>query len=295
MTDNLAALRLFVRVVRTGSISKAGREFSMSQPSASRAIAALENDVGAPLLMRSTRAITLTEAGADYLMRVEPILAALDEANQAARGGDQFRGELRVALPATFAIREVIPRLPDFLDQHPALRVNLLMDDHRQDLIREGIDVAVRFGLLTDSSATSRLLCMNEKVLAASPAYLKHVGNPTTPLDLEEHQFIIGPLDANSTNWSFELDGCVQSVRIEGRVTTSTNDGATAAAVAGLGIVSTGLMGCRAEFSDGSLVRVLEPWKMGALEVHAVFPAGRAAKLVARAFVRHLSSGLQSG
>ncbi len=267
----------------------------MSQPSASRAIAALEGDVGAALLLRSTRAITLTEAGAEYLARVEPILAALDEANQAARGVDQLRGELRVAVPATFAIREVIPRLPDFLGKHPALRLNLLMDDHRQDLIREGVDVAVRFGPLQDSSATSRLLCMNEKVLVASPAYLEHAGSPTTPLGLEGHHIIIGPLDANSTNWSFELDGRVQSFRIEGRVTTSSNDGATAAAVAGLGIVSSGLMGCRAELSNGSLVRVLEHWKMGAIAVNAVFPAGRAAKLAARAFVKHLSSGLQSG
>jgi DNA-binding transcriptional LysR family regulator len=243
--------------------------------------------------MRSTRAVVLTEVGADYLERIEPILAAFDEANQAARGADQLQGELRVALPATFAIREVIPRLSVFLDRHPALRVNLLMDDQRQDLLREGVDVAVRFGSLTDSNATARLLCMNERLLAASPGYLRRAGTPVTPAELADHQIIVGPPGVMSTSWSFERDGLVQSVRIEGRVTTSVNEGATAAAVAGLGIVSTGLMGCRAELSNGTLVRVLDDWQMGAVEINAVFPAGRAAKLAARTFVEHLTQSLQ--
>ncbi|AMM17648.1 LysR family transcriptional regulator [Burkholderia sp. PAMC 28687] len=293
MTDSISALKLFVRVVRTGSISKAGCEFSLSQPSASRAIAMLEKDVGAPLLMRSTRAVVLTEAGADYLSRIEPILAALDEANQAVRGADQLQGELRVALPATFATREVIPKLPAFLDRHPALRINLLMDDARQDLLREGVDVAIRFGTLADSNATARLLCRNQRVMVASPEYLSRAGVPDSPPDLSDHQIIIGP-SASMASWSFERDGRAQSIRLEGRVATSSNDGATAAAVAGLGIVGTGLMGCSAELSDGKLIRVLKDWDMGTTEIHAVFPAGRAAKLAAKTFVEHLISFLQS-
>src|SRR2546426_8242830 len=156
MNDRMAALRLFVRVARTGSFSRAGRELGVSQPSTSRIIAALERDVGTALLTRTTRAVVLTEAGSEYLARIEPILDALEEANQAARGTREVRGVLRVGLPTSIAIREVIPRLPGFLDQHPAPRTDLVMDDRRQDLLREGVDVALRFGVLADSSATAR-------------------------------------------------------------------------------------------------------------------------------------------
>jgi DNA-binding transcriptional LysR family regulator len=133
---------------------------------------------------------------------------------------------------------------------------------------------------------------MNEKLLAASAAYLGRSGTPATSSDLADHHIIVGPPGVSSTSWSFERDGRVQSIRIEGRVTASANDGATAAAVAGLGIVSTGLMGCRAELLNGTLIRILEGWQMGAVKVNAVFPAGRAAKLTARTFVEHLKSKL---
>jgi molybdate transport repressor ModE-like protein len=293
MTDSLAILKLFVRVARTGSISKAGRELGLSQPSASRAIAALEKDIGAALLTRSTRAVVLTEAGTDYLARIEPLLVALDEASQSARGGDELRGVLRVALPGSFATREVIPHLPAFLDKHPALRINLLMEDQRQDLLREGVDVAVRFGPLADSGATARLLCLNERLLVASPDYLRRAGAPANPADLTDHRIIVGPPGASAQGWSFERDGREVSIRVEGRITASSNEGATAAAVAGLGIASAGLMGCRAELASGALVEVLDNWRMDTVEIHAVFPAGRAAKAAARAFVEHLVGELK--
>src|SRR2546429_866687 len=128
MSDLLAPLRLFVRVARAGSFSRAGRELGLSQPSASRIIAALEREVGAALFTRSTRALALTEAGAEYLARVEPALAALEEADHAARGTGELRGVVRVAASSSFSVREVIPRLPAFLDKHPKLRVVLLMN-----------------------------------------------------------------------------------------------------------------------------------------------------------------------
>ncbi|NVH05530.1 LysR family transcriptional regulator, partial [Escherichia coli] len=119
MSDRLHALRLFVRVARAGSFSVAGRALQLSQPSVSRIIAGLEAEVGAALLTRTTRAVTLTEAGADYIARIEPILAALEEADHAARGTGELRGMLRVGVAASFAVREIIPRLPAFMAMHP--------------------------------------------------------------------------------------------------------------------------------------------------------------------------------
>jgi DNA-binding transcriptional LysR family regulator len=288
MTDNLTTLRLFVRVARTGSFSKAGREVGMSQPSASRAISALEAEVGARLLTRSTRAVVLTDAGAEYLGRIEAVLANLDEANQAVSGTGEIGGRVRLAVPAGIAIREIIPHLPELIATHPRLSVDMVMEDRMQDLIRDGIDVAIRFGVLADSTATARTIGINNRLIAASPAYLARHGVPATPTDLALHQLIIGPAGTKLKGWSFEQDSRVLSVRAEGRVSASTNDGAVAAAVAGLGIVSTGTWGCRAELADGRLTRVLDDWNMGSVEVHAVYPSGAATRRVARMLVDFL-------
>src|ERR1700761_6804651 len=150
MNDRFLSLQLFIRVARTGSFSVAGRDVGLSQPSASRIVAALEKDVGVALFTRTTRGVTLTEAGSDYLVRAEAILAALEEADHAARGTGELRGVLRIALSTSFAVRTILPRLAPFADRHPALRVEFIMNDERQDLIGEGIDVALRIGSLPD-------------------------------------------------------------------------------------------------------------------------------------------------
>ena len=150
MNDQLSALKLFARAARVGNFSSAGRELGLSQPSASRLIAALEEEVGATLFSRTTRAVTLTEAGATYLMRVEAILAALDDADHEARGTGEVRGSLRVGTSSSFVLREIIPRLPAFMKQHPALKIELVANDRYQDLVTEGIDVAFRFGALPE-------------------------------------------------------------------------------------------------------------------------------------------------
>ncbi len=286
MSDRLSALRLFVRVARTGNFSRAAREVGLSQPTASRIIATLEKEIGALLLTRSTRALALTEAGAEYLARVELALAALDEADHAARGTGELRGVLRVAASSSFTVHALIPRLDDFLRRHPKLRLMLLINDQRQALISEGVDVAFRFGALADSNATARRLGSIQRVLVASPAYLRRAGRPKVPADLNSHAIVVGPM--GSDRWTFEKDGRQVSLRLEGRVVVSANEGAVAAAVAGLGIASTGIIASRKELANRTLVRVLPDWQMGSVDVHAVFPAGRATKAAARALADHM-------
>jgi DNA-binding transcriptional LysR family regulator len=286
VSDRLSALRLFVRVARAGNFSRAAREFGLSQPSASRIVATLEREIGASLFTRSTRALALTEAGAEYLARVEPVLAALDEADHAARGTGELRGVIRVAAASSFTVHAVIPRLPDFLKDNPRLRVELLMNDLRQALISEGVDVAFRFGPLDDSTATARRLGSIQRVLVASPAYLRRAGRPKVPADLNSHALLVGPMAAD--RWTFEKNGRQVSLRPEGRVVVSANEGAVAAAVAGLGIASTGIIAARKPLANRKLVRVLPDWETGSVEVHAVFPAGRATKAAARALADHM-------
>jgi DNA-binding transcriptional LysR family regulator len=286
VSDRLSALRLFVRVARAGTFSRAAREFGLSQPSASRIVAALEGEIGASLFTRSTRALALTQAGAEYLSRVEPLLAALDEADHAARGTGELRGAIRVSAASSFTVHAVIPRLPDFLKDHPRLRVELLMSDLRQALISEGVDLAFRFGPLDDSTATARRLGSIQRVLVASPAYLRRAGRPKVPADLNSHALLVGPMAAD--RWTFEKNGRQVWLRPEGRVVVSANEGAVEAAVAGLGIASTGIIAARKPLASRKLVRVLPDWEAGSVEVHAVFPAGRATKAAARALADHM-------
>jgi DNA-binding transcriptional LysR family regulator len=291
MADRMSALRVFVRVARTGSFSRAARELGISQPSASRIIAMLEKEIGATLFTRSTRALSLTEGGAEYLMRVEAALAALDEADHTARGTGELRGLLRVAASSSFTEHMVIPRLDEFLGRNPKLRIVLLVNDQRQALITEGVDVAFRFGSLGDSTATARRLGSIERVLVASTTYLRRVGRPKVPADLSSHAIIAGSMGTD--DWTFEKDGRRVSVRLEGGLVISANEGVVAAAVAGLGIATTGIIATRKEIANRSLVRVLPNWQMDSVDVHAVFPAGRAVKAAARALADHITGAFR--
>lgn len=293
MNDRFFSLLLFVRVARTGSFSAAGRELGLSQPTASRIVAALERKVGAALLTRTTRAVTLTEAGIDYLARAEAILTALDEADHAARGTGELRGILRVATSSALATRAVLPRLSQFTDIHPGLRVEFTLNDQRQDLVGESVDVAVRIGPRSDSTAVARRVGVVHRVLVASPAYLKKAGTPAAPSDLPNHAVIVGPAGQSSEGWAFWRDGKATSVRVDGRFMLNGADGATAAAVAGLGILSTGHLSCLAELDNGALVRVLPDWEMGSADINVILPAGRAAKPSARAFADFVSAAFK--
>jgi len=290
MSDRLEALRLFVRVARRGSFSAAARERGVPQSTASRTIAALERDMAASLLVRTTRAVTLTDTGADFLARIEPILADLEEAEHLARGTGELRGLLRVGIGTALAMRLVIPQLKPFLDRHPALRVEMMLDDQHQDLVSDGVDVAFRFGVLADSTATVRKIATWKRTLAASPAYLAEAPAIEVPSDLSKHSVIIGPQGVR--DWVFRRDGTMSSIRIEGRLVIPAFEGALAAAAAGLGIVMTTLGASRRELEDGSLVRILPEWDLGTVDLHAVFTAGRAAKPSARALIGHLAAGL---
>ena len=293
MSDRLFAMRLFARVARTKSFSMAGNELGLSQPSVSRIVAQLEREIGAALMTRTTRGLTLTEAGSDYLSRIEQILTALEEAEHAARGTGELRGRLRVALTLGFGVREVIPLLPAFMRLHPALCIDLLMNDRHQDLVAEGIDVALRFGALLDSGAVARQLGASPRLLVASPAYLALTGSPESPESLAKHEVILGPLGVGLESCIFHRDGRTTTVQVEGRLTTSVNIAATAAAVAGLGIASVALWSCRSELTSGALVHVLPDWQMDPIQLHAVFAAGRAAKPSARAFADYLATALR--
>lgn len=293
MSEYLFPFRLFVRVAYTGSFSRAGRELGISQSSASRIIAALEHDLGAKLLVRTTRAVVLTPAGETYLANIEPILAAFDDANLATRGGAQHRGRLRLGIHSGVSLREVVPKLSEFLDFHPALSVDLVADQPNRDGIRERVDLALQVVAPEKATTSMRLVGSTPRVLVASPKYLLRRGMPNSPVELITHSIISGPSSSRAGSWYFSRNGRAVSVSVERRMTANAYEVAMASAVSGIGIMSTGLWSCKAEIDSGILVRVLENWDMGDIKLYALLPAGAASKTVACSLVTHLVSEFQ--
>jgi DNA-binding transcriptional LysR family regulator len=287
---DIFALKLFTRVARLGSFSAAARECNLSQSQASRIVADLEESLGARLLSRTTRAVVPTEAGCEFLARMEPILDALDEAEQSVREGGELRGILRLGLPSSIALREVIPRLSPFTERYPKLHVQILLDDKRQDLVRDAVDVSIRGGRLSDSSATAKLLATLSRVIVASPAYLERAGTPASPGELVGHRIIGGPATLVPNAWVFERAGKLETVELLPDLSTNDNEATVAAATAGLGITSTTEWACSRELQDGALVRLLTDWKTREIPVHAYFPAGRATRAAARTLIDFLAA-----
>lgn len=291
---DLQSLKVFVRVARLGSFSAAARECGLSQPQASRLVADLEESLGARLLSRSTRAVKPTDAGEEFLVRIESILAALDEAESGVRDDADLRGTLRIGMPASFGARVVLPDLAPFADRHPKLRIEIMLDDRFQDMVREAVDVTIRVGSRPDSSGTSRQIGVMDRIVVASPKYLAHAGTPRSPADLSSHRIVSGPAASSSSAWQFERNGETSSIAIEPRIVVNDTIGAVAAVRGGLGITSTTSWSCEDELEDGSLVRILGRWKMAALPIFAFFPSGRSARRSARVFVEFLANEIHA-
>jgi DNA-binding transcriptional LysR family regulator len=293
MSDRLQELAVFVRAAESGSFSRAGRELGLSQPSVSRIIGELEARLGVTLLLRTTRRITVTDAGALFLDRAREILAGIEDAEDAARGLDSLRGIIRLAIPVVYGTREIIPRLPKFLAAHPLLQVEMSVVDARQDLIAEGADVAIRLGDLDDSVFGARRLATLQRMVAASPAYLAAHGTPKTPADLAKHDCIFGPGNFGRDSWTFSRNGTEVSVNVRGRIHTDSGPGAFASVMAGLGIAMVSPVMAGPEIKTGALVPLLRGYKLTPVDVHAVFPGGPRPSAKVRALVDFLVAELK--
>ena len=293
MSDRLQELAVFVRAAESGSFSRAARELGLSQPSVSRIIGELETRLGVTLLLRTTRRITVTDAGALFLDRAREILAEIEDAEDAARGVDSLRGIIRLALPVVYGTREIIPRLPKFLGLHPMLRVEMTVSDARQDLVAEGADVAIRLGDLADSGFGARRLETLERMLVASPGYLKARGTPKTPADLAAHDCIFGPGNFGRDSWSFSRNGTETSVDVRGRIHTNSGPGVFASVMCGLGIAMVSTVMAGPEMKAGALVPLLRSYRLTPVDVHAVFPGGPRPSTKVRALVDFLAQDLK--
>ena len=285
--NNIGTLRLFARVARLGSFSAAARETGVGQSKVSRLIADLETQLGARLLVRSTRMVVPTEAGVEFLSQLEPILVALDEAEQRVRGASEFRGRLRISMPASAGARELIPRLAPFFARYPSLQPQVLLDDRHQDPFRNAVDIAFRVGG-QGIAMSSRVIARIPRVVVASPQYVAAFGAPAAPTALGYHQIIRGPAAATARAWTFEREGETLVIDPTPAISVEESEGAIAFAVSGLGMTSVSLWSCRREIETGILVCLLTDWSMPDIPVYACLPMGNATRRSAHAAVEHL-------
>lgn len=293
--DRFAALETFVAVVETGSFSAAARRLKIGQPAVSKAVAQLEDTLGVRLLLRTNRQRVPTEAGRAYFAYARRALDDAEEADQAARGSMALlSGSLRVCATVTFARLHVIPHMVPFLDAHPELSVNVVLDDRNVDLLEAGVDVALRMGELADSTMTARRIAQARRLVVATPAYLARAGRPTSPEDLAKHPAVIYDQGGGGSAWCFKGNGRETTVTLAGRFHVNAAEGVRAAVVAGIGLAVVSEWMVTPELAAGDVVEVLPDWELPPIDLWAVFPSGRRASAKARAFVDFVQSTLDS-
>ncbi|MFM0117772.1 LysR family transcriptional regulator [Paraburkholderia sp. RL18-101-BIB-B] len=284
--DRLTAMETFVCVIESGSFSAAARLLDVGQPAVSKSIAQLEERLAVRLLLRSTRGLTPTEAGQAFYERAKRAIEEADEAELAARGSaGALSGRLRVSAAVTFARLHIIPRLPSFLERHPDLNIDIILDDENIDLLEHGIDVALRMGVLGDSTMTARRLTRGRRCVVGSPAWFAKAGEPRTPADLVSHQAIVYEQAGGGNAWSFKRGNTETSIAVAGRIRVNAAEGVRAAVLADMGVAITSEWMFAPEIASGAVKQVLADWELPSIDLWAVFPSGRMVTAKARAFV----------
>jgi DNA-binding transcriptional LysR family regulator len=283
--DRLAAMDAFVRVVDAGSFSGAAKQLRIGQPAVSKAIVQLEERLSVRLLLRTTRGLTPTEAGRNFYERAKRSIDEADGAELAARGAaTTLSGQLRIQATVAFARLHVIPHLPRFLAQHPALDVDIVLDDRNINLVEAGIDIGLRVGQLVNSALTARKIAQCERRVIGTPSYFKAAGVPRIPADLVRHQVIIYEQPLGCPTWIFRQGATEASVSLGGRVRLNTTVGVRKCVLADLGVAIASEWMFAPELRDKTVKAVLADWSLPPVEAWAIFPTGRQASAKARAF-----------
>ena len=294
-------MKVFVRVVETGSFSAIARENATTQSSVSKQVAALEAHLGAKLLSRSTRSLSLTEAGEVFFPEARRLVSDFEAAEGRLRSGQaQLMGWLRVATSVGYGRRILMPRVQSFLEQHPAVRIDLRLSDGFTDLIEQGIDVAVRLGDLPDSNLLARKIGVSERVLVAHRSYFARLpgGGPQLqrPRDLTGHNCIVYTEVATQNAWEFiGPEGETESVRVAGNLQTNSSEAIRAAALSGLGVCHAPDWLLADELASGELMKLLPLWRSRPIPIHAVYPSHRRHVAKIEAFVSHINLAPAAG
>ncbi len=290
--EKTAGLLAFVRSVEAGNFSKAARAIGATPSAVSKSVAKLERRLGARLLHRSTRNLSLTNEGAAYYERVARLLRELEEADELIQGPSLPRGSLRVSAPIDLG-RLVLARLAgQFVDRYPGVRLELLLTDRNIDLVREGVDVAVRVGPLADSALIARRLASMSFVACAAPAYLDAHGTPASIDDLRQHNCLRYLTSGRPLDWTFLENGIAKTVSVAGNFDTDDGGALIAAACAGTGIAYVFRFQAQGYFSSGELVPILTQYATPSQNAYAVHAYSRHVSPRVRAWIDFLRDSI---
>lgn len=290
--DRVEAMRIFSQIAELGSFTQTAQSLSLPKASVSKAMQQLESQLGTQLLFRTTRRVTLTQDGELYYQRCKDLLADLDELNSYFRQtGDQLKGRLRVDMPVRLAKNAVIPRLAEFITQHPLLELEISSTDRRVDVIAEGFDCVLRVGNLNDSSLVAKPLGQLGCINCASSAYLEHYGIPQTLDDLKQHRLVdyVQTLGVKSRGFEYMIDGQLNYVDMPRSITVNNSEAYNAAALAGLGIVQIPQVGLRHHIADGRLMQILPEFAIDTMPVNLLYAKRRNLSRRTRVFMDWLT------
>lgn len=274
--DRLEAMRIFVRVAELGSFSALALQLGVARSVVTRQVAGLETHLGAKLLARSTRRLSLTSAGAVYLEKCRVILNLVEVAETGLAEERQTpRGLIRLSLPLVYGLKHLAPLLLDFSSRYPEVTLDMDFSDRRSNLIQEGIDIAVRITHRLEPGDVARRLGSARIVAVASPDYLARHGEPQHPAELINHQCLGYTAASNGQRWGFLIEGKLETYPIRSRLLANNADVLLKAAAAGLGIAYEPLFSAAELLADGSLVELLKPFPGPELGIHALLPGNR--------------------
>ncbi|WP_040393200.1 LysR family transcriptional regulator [Cellvibrio sp. BR] len=293
--DRLTEMQIYVAVAECEGFAAAARRLGISPPVVTRAVADLEARLGVRLLNRTTRYVRATDAGQRYLDDARRVIAAADEADEAAIGvNSEPRGHLTVTAPVLFGRIYVMPAIVDYLQRYPAAEVSALFVDRVVNLLEEGVDVALRIGELGDSSFNALRVGRVRRVLCASPDYLARQGVPENPDALTGHSIIVATSLGANVEWRFMQDKTPWVVRIKPRLSVSSNDSAIEAAVRGLGIARLMSYQVAPEIDSGKLKILLSEYETAPVPIHIVHREGRYTSTKIRSFIDLMAEQLRA-
>jgi len=290
MLVNIGSIPVFVAVVEAKSFTAAAASLGLTKSAVSRRISDLEEDLGVQLLHRTTRRLSLTEAGERYLEHARGALFEASAAEDAATELQRVpRGRLRINTPMSFGRLHVAPAIPSFLERYPGVQVDMTMDDRVVDLVEGRYDVAIRVGTLSDSSLVARKLAPSHNLLCASGAYIETHGAPATPAELLDHNCLLYAYFSEANEWTFIRDSQDQSVRVSGSYKVNNSEALREALLRGTGIgrIPTFIVG--PDLSEGRLVPLLCDYRMPSQDIYAVWPERRYLPTKVRVFIDFLS------
>lgn len=293
--DVLVSMSVFRRVAETGNFSAVAREMELSQPTVSKHIAALEKHLNVKLLNRSTRQLNLTDVGKRYYDSCVHIIDEMQETESTIRNQQSLpTGTLRINTPVTFGEISIVPHLWEFLTEYPELNIDLIMDDHYIDLVKEGVDMAIRVGPMNDSNLIARKIGNSPRVTVASQKYLDIYGEPDNLQDLKEHKCIVYTLLTTLNEWHFTGPQGKESIKVSGRFRVNNPRVIRQAVLEGQGIAVTPIWLVDDYIKTGQVKVILDKYIPTTLDIHAVYPEKRFVSAKVRFFIDYIRTKLES-